>query len=83
MNRLLRYYRRPAAYTGSGRFQAPVVWDLCHKPDMLAQATKGDAPRILLDRTPYFVRRAVSREVDLDDLLCSLIWHYNSTCITI
>jgi hypothetical protein len=72
MNRLLRYYRRPTAYIpdilqeGFMRFW----WDLCQEPDMLAQANKDDALRMVLDRTrtPYFVRRAVSREVYLDDL---------------
>ena len=72
MNRLLRYYRRPAAYIPDILQEAFMrLWsDLYHEPDMLAKANKGDALRMVLDRTrtPYFVRRAVSREVYLDDL---------------
>ena len=37
---------------------------------MLAKANRDDALRMVLDRTrtPYFARRAVTREVYLDDL---------------
>jgi len=72
MNRLLRYYRRPAAYIPDILQEGFMrLWsDLCQEPDMLAKANKGDALRMVLDRTrtPYFARRAVTREVYLDDL---------------
>ena len=72
LNRLLRYYRRPVAFIPDILQEGFMrLWsDLSQEPTMLAQANKGDALRMVLDRTrtPYFVRRAVSREVYLDDL---------------
>jgi hypothetical protein len=72
MNRLLRYYRRPAAYIPDILQEGfmRLWWDLCHQPDMLANADKGDALRMVLDRTrtPNFVRKAINREIYLDDL---------------
>lgn len=72
MNRLLRYYCRPVAYIPDilqEGFMCP--WcDLCQEPDMLGQANKGDALRMVLDRTrtPPLFRAQSSREVYLDDL---------------
>lgn len=72
MNRLLRYYRRPVAFIPDILQEGFMrLWsDLGQEPTMLANSNKGDALRMVLDRTrtPYFVRRAVSREVYLDDL---------------
>lgn len=47
------------------------LWeDLSQNPNMLAKANKGDAMRMVLDRTrvPGFVNRSIRREVYLDDL---------------
>ena len=72
MNRLLRYYRKPAAYIPDILQEGfmRLWWDLCEEPTMLADANKGDALRMVLDRTrtPAFVRRAYRREVYLEDL---------------
>ena len=72
MNRLLRYYRKPAAYIPDILQEGfmRLWWDLCQEPDMLAKADKGDALRMVLDRTrtPSFVRKSLSREVYLEDL---------------
>ena len=72
LNRLLRYYRKPAAYIPDILQEGfmRLWWDLCQEPDMLAKVNRDDALRMVLDRTrtPYFARRAVTREVYLDDL---------------
>lgn len=72
MNRLLRYYRRPVAFIPDILQEGFMrLWsDLRQNTMMLADANKGDALRMVLDRTrtPYFIRRAVTREVYLDDL---------------
>lgn len=72
MNRLLRYYRRPAAYIPDILQEGfmRLWWDLSHEPGMLAKANKGDALRMVLDRTrtPNFARKSIRREIYLDDL---------------
>ena len=72
MNRLLRYYRKPVAYIPDMLQEGfmRLWWDLCQEPTMLADANKGDALRMVLDRTriPSFVRKSYSREVYLKDL---------------
>ena len=72
LNRLLRYYRKPAVYIPDILQEGfmRLWWDLCQEPDMLEKASRDDALRMVLDRTrtPYFARRAVTREVYLDDL---------------
>jgi hypothetical protein len=53
MNRLLRYYRRPVAYIPDILQEGfmRLWWDLCREPEMLANANKDDALRMVLDRT--------------------------------
>jgi hypothetical protein len=72
MNRLLRYYRKPVAYIPDILQEGfmRLWWDLCQEPTLLADANKGDALRMVLDRTrtPSFVRKSYSREVYLEDL---------------
>jgi DNA-directed RNA polymerase specialized sigma24 family protein len=72
MGRLLRYYRKPTTYIPDLLQSAFMrLWqDMVAEPTLLADATKGDALRLVLNRvrTPYFIRRLSQREVYLEEL---------------
>ncbi|MCB9451474.1 MAG: hypothetical protein H6672_08540 [Anaerolineaceae bacterium] len=72
LTRLLRYYKRPEAFVPDMLQEGflHLWWDLSQNSDLLAKANKGDALRLVLDRSrpPTFVRRSMSHEVYLDDL---------------
>ncbi|MBZ0274700.1 MAG: hypothetical protein K8I60_01065, partial [Anaerolineae bacterium] len=61
--RLLRYYKRPEAFLPDMLQEGfmHLWWDLSQEPEMLAKANKGDALRLVLDRSrpPTFVRRSM------------------------
>ncbi len=63
LTRLLRYYKRPEAFLPDMLQEGflHLWWDLSQDSTLLAKANKGDALRLVLDRSrpPTFVRRSM------------------------